>query len=68
VSSVLLYDPPGRVVATVHPDGSWTNSVFGPWLEQQWDGADTVLIADPRADADVGGYFQRLLGTGAFST
>ena len=29
---------------------------------------DTVLIADPRADADVGSYFQRLLGTGPFTS
>ena len=23
VSTVLFYDPPGRVVATLHPDNSW---------------------------------------------
>ena len=36
-----------------------------PGGRSAWDGNDTVLIADPRADADVGDYFLRLLGTGA---
>jgi RHS repeat-associated protein len=72
VSTVQCYDPPGRVVATLHPDDSWAKVVFGPWLEQAWDADDTVLIGgslgDPRADADVGGYFARLLGTGPFTS
>ena len=68
VSTVLFYDPPGRVVATLHPDSSWGKAVFGPWAGQQWDGNDTVLVADPRTDLDVGNYFQRLLGTGAFTS
>jgi RHS repeat-associated protein len=68
VSTVLLYDPPGRVVATLHPDNTWEKVVFNNWLQQKWDGNDTVMIADPRGDADVGHYFQRLLGTGAFTS
>ena len=52
-----VYDPPGRVVATLHPDNSWDKVVFGPWSQQRWDGDDTALISDPRTDADVGGYF-----------
>jgi RHS repeat-associated protein len=68
VSTVLCYDPPGRVVATLHPDNSWDKTVFGPWSQQHWDGDDTVLISDPRTDGDVGGYFQRLLGTGSFTS
>ncbi|MGO9507521.1 MAG: toxin TcdB middle/C-terminal domain-containing protein, partial [Mycobacterium sp.] len=28
VSSVLFYDPPGRLVATVHPDSTWEKVVF----------------------------------------
>ena len=55
-------------MATLHPDSSWAKTVFGPWAGQQWDGNDTVLVADPRTDADVGNYFQRLLGTGAFTS
>ena len=68
VSTVLLYDPPGRAVATLHPDSTWEKVVTGPWLEQHWDGNDTVLVPDPRADPDVGSYFQRLLGTGPFTS
>ena len=68
VSTVLFYDPPGRVVATLHPDRSWEKAVFGPWQEQNWDGNDTVLIPDPRTDADVGGYFQRQLPAGPFTS
>jgi RHS repeat-associated protein len=68
VSTVVCYDPPGRVVATLRPDNSWDKTVFGPWSEQHWDGDDTMLISDPRTDADVGGYFRRLLGTGSFTS
>lgn len=68
VSTVVFYDPPGRVVATLHPDSSWEKAVFGPWAGQQWDGNDTVLVSDPRTDPDVGNHFQRLLGTGPFTS
>ena len=66
VSTILFYDPPGRVVATLHPDSSWKKVVFGSWAEQQCDGNDTVLVPDPRTDPDVGNHFQRLLGDGPF--
>ncbi len=68
VSAVLFYDPPGRVVATLHPDNSWEKVVFDNWREEKWDANDTVLISDPRDDVDVGDYFRRLLGEapGAF--
>ncbi len=52
-----------RTVATLHPDNTWEKIVFDPWRQETWDGNDTVLIADPRTDADVGDYFARLLGT-----
>jgi RHS repeat-associated protein len=68
VSTILLYDPPGRMVATLHPDSAWEKIVTGPWLEQHWDVNDTVLVPDPRADPDVGSYFQRLLGTASFTS
>ena len=68
VATVTLYDPVGRVVATLHPDNSWEKTTVGPWLEQKWDGDDTVLVTDPRSDTDVGDYFTRLLGTTAFTS
>jgi len=68
VSTVACYDPPGRVVATLQPDNSWAKVTFDPWSEQHWDGDDTALIADPRTDADVGGYFTRVLGPGPFTS
>jgi RHS repeat-associated protein len=68
VATTLCYDPPGRVVAELHPDNIWSKVAFGPWSEQKWDGDDTILISDPRNDADVGPYFQRVLGTGRFTS
>jgi len=70
VSSVVFYDPVERVVATLHPDSTFEKTVFGAWQEQTWDANDTVLIADPRRDADVGDVFRRLLGPagGAFTS
>ena len=60
VSPTLFYDPLTRVVATLQPDQSWSKVVFDPWRQDTWDGNDTVLIADPSADADVGPYFKRI--------
>jgi RHS repeat-associated protein len=62
VSSVLFYDPPGRLVSTLHPDSTWEKVVFDCWRQENWDGNDTVLVSDPRTDPDVGSYFTRLLG------
>jgi len=60
VSPVLFYDPPGRVVATLYPDHTWGKVVVGPWRQDTWDGSDTVLVADPKADPDVGEFFTRI--------
>jgi RHS repeat-associated protein len=60
VSSVLFYDPVGRVVATLHPDDSYDKTVFDPWHQATWDGNDTVLL-NPSDDPDVAGYAGRYL-------
>ncbi len=60
VSPVLLYDPVERVVATLHPNHTWEKVVFAPWRQETWDVNDTVLVADPKTDADGGDFFQRL--------
>lgn len=68
VSTVRLYDPPGRAAAILYPDGTWTKSVSTPWSRTAFDRGDTAAIPDPRADPDVGGYFARLLGNGPFTS
>ena len=60
VSSTLFYDPVERVVATLHPNHTWEKVVFDPWRQETWDVNDTVLIADPKTDPDVGEFFRRL--------
>ncbi|MEU4419672.1 SpvB/TcaC N-terminal domain-containing protein [Actinoplanes sp. NPDC024001] len=60
VSPIICYDPLGRVAATVNPDHSWAKAVHSAWRRESWDGCDTVLIADPRTDPDVGGHLARL--------
>jgi RHS repeat-associated protein len=60
VSPVLFYDPAERVVATLHPNHTWEKIVFNSWRRESFDTNDCVLIADPRADADVGDFFRRL--------
>ena len=59
----MLYDSADRVVATLHPNQTWTKVVFDAWRQASWDVNDTLLIADPRTDADVGDRSTRLLGT-----
>ena len=63
VSPVLFYDPVERVVATLHPNHTWEKVVFDPWRQETWDVNDTVVVADPTTDADVGDFFGRLANT-----
>lgn len=60
VSPVLFYDPLDRLVAALHPNHTWEKRVFDPWRQEAWDVSDTVLVADPRLDPDVGEFFRRL--------
>jgi len=60
VSPILFYDPVERVVATLHPNHTWEKVVFDPWRQVTYDVNDTVLVADPKTDADVGDFFSRL--------
>lgn len=59
VSSILFYDPPGRLIATLHPNHTWEKVVFDSWTRESWDVNDTVSLA-PQTDADVGVHFRRL--------
>ena len=63
VSPILFYDPVERVVATLHPNHTYEKVVFDPWQQETWDVNDTVLMADPKTDADVGDFFSRLPST-----
>jgi RHS repeat-associated protein len=60
VSPVFFYDPAERVVATLHPNHTWEKVVFDPWRQETWDVNDTLLVADPRTDPEVGAFFRRL--------
>ena len=39
----LFYDPVGRVIRTLHPDGSFEKVIFDPWHQENFDRNDTVL-------------------------
>ncbi|MDR6413494.1 RHS repeat-associated protein [Pseudarthrobacter sulfonivorans] len=60
VSPVLLYDPLGRLVATLHPHHVFHKTIYGVWGQTVWDVNDTIAISDPRQDADVGTLLARL--------
>jgi RHS repeat-associated protein len=60
VTPILFYDPVDRVVATLHPNHTYEKVVFDPWRQETWDVNDTVTQSDPKADADVGEFFQLL--------
>jgi RHS repeat-associated protein len=53
VASTLVYDPVGRLVATINPNHTFQKRVFDPWRQDTWDVNDTVL-ADPAQDPDIG--------------
>ncbi len=60
VSPITFYDPVGRAVGILSPNHTWEKIVFSPWRQETWDLNDTVLLADPRTDADIGSFFARL--------
>lgn len=60
VSPIVHYDPLGRAAATLHPDHTWEKVAFDAWRQETWDAGDTVGIADPATDPDVGSFFSRL--------
>ena len=68
VSVLTLYDQASRAVAVLHPDSTWEKTIFDAWRQESWDRNDTVLIADPRGDADVGAYFEQALGAAAYTS
>jgi RHS repeat-associated protein len=53
VAATVIYDPVGRVVATLNPNHTFQKSVFDPWRQQTWDANDTVLL-DAGRDPDIG--------------
>ncbi|MBA2748696.1 MAG: toxin [Tatlockia sp.] len=55
VSSVLFYDPVGRVITNLHPDNTYEKALFDPWRQETWDVNDTVAL-DPRTDADIADF------------
>ncbi len=42
VTDVLTYDPLGRVIRTLHPNGSYTRVEFDAWKQITWDENDSV--------------------------
>jgi RHS repeat-associated protein len=60
VSTVVFYDPLGRPVATLHPNGSYEKRTIDPWRLVVWDRNDTVAL-DPATDADVAPHAGRYL-------
>jgi YD repeat-containing protein len=62
VSPILFYDPPERVIATLHPNHTHEKVVFDPWRQATFDVNDTVT-SDPRTDRDIEGYVAAYFAT-----
>lgn len=60
VSPFLFYDSLGRLIATLRPDHSWEKVMLASWQQVSHDTHDTILVADPRMDPDVGHIFRLL--------
>nr|WP_282569186.1 SpvB/TcaC N-terminal domain-containing protein [Aliiroseovarius sp. S1339] len=59
-STLNFYDAAGRGIGAFHADGTWVKTSRTAWRSEDWDAADTCLIADPTADAELGGHFAGL--------
>lgn len=46
VTPILHYDPPGRLVRTDLPNGTFSRVDFDPWRQVAWDENDTVTDSD----------------------
>jgi RHS repeat-associated protein len=53
ISPTIIYDPIGRVVATLKPNGTYTKTVYQPWRQETWDDNDTTLL-HASDDPDIG--------------
>ena len=60
VAPLLFYDPMQRLIGNLQPNNTWEKVNFSAWRQENWDVNDTVLIADPANDVDVGDFFRRL--------
>jgi RHS repeat-associated protein len=60
LSSILFYDPLGRVIGTLHPNHTYEKVVFTPWHHVTWDVNDTILKTDPKSDEELADHFRRL--------
>lgn len=68
VREVYFFDGLGRQVGTLFPDHTWTKTIFTPWSTTEYDTGDTVLIAEPAADSDIGEFFRHLPKAAYFPT
>ena len=59
ISPTLVYDPLGRVVAVLKPNGTYTKVVYQPWRQETWDENDTILL-HARSDRDLATTVERL--------
>jgi hypothetical protein len=61
VGPISFYDPPGRVVAIIHPNHTYEKMVFSPWQQADYDSNDTVSpTSDASTDLDVAHLFARV--------
>ncbi|MQA29783.1 MAG: toxin, partial [Luteitalea sp.] len=66
VSPTLIYDPVGRVLATLRPNGTYAKTVSEPWRQESWDENDTTLL-HAYTDPDVGSHVARITEASAAS-
>lgn len=61
VSPITMYDPLGRVIATVRPDHAVEKMVIlDAWSQTSFDVKDNVLTSNPAVSPDIGHYFDSL--------
>lgn len=53
IAATRIYDPIGRVAASLNPNHTYQKTVYDPWRQADWDANDTVLL-DPGRDPDIG--------------
>lgn len=59
-ATLTFYDAVGRPAGLLAPDGSWSRQRMTPWASEAWDAVDTLALADPALDPELGAHFASL--------
>ncbi|KAF5649455.1 RHS repeat-associated core domain protein [Fusarium tjaetaba] len=59
-STTTFYDAMSRVVGVLHPDHTWSKTVYEAWKQIDYDVGDLIAVENPLKDEDIGCFLQEI--------